>query len=54
MTNWANIFTNVLFYVHVLLGYTKWERWSFDNYQTCPVPLSLETKIVIALLGYNY
>ena len=28
MTNWAQIFTGLLFYAHCMVGYTKWEYWS--------------------------
>ena len=38
MTNWVQIFTDLLFYAYV--GIHKVRVLVFDNYQRCPVPLN--------------
>ena len=37
MTNWAQIFTGLLFYAYVEIHQVR--ILVFDNYKTCPVPL---------------
>ena len=40
MTDWAQIFTVLLFYAYMYDGTHQVRTLVFDNYQTCTVPLS--------------
>ena len=39
ISNWAQIFSDLLFNAYVGYTCTKWEYWSLTIYQTCSVPL---------------
>ena len=48
MTNWVKIFTDFVFYAYVGIHQV------FDNYQRCPVPLTMDSSNICKFYSHQY